>query len=202
MGKDRRYSSMPDRRSRAHVLAGAALALAIAGPAVAGDIYTWRTDDGGYAFADDPKRVPEKYRGRVTIRQSGSLSGHARYTPEDDAAQNAYARELEQRLETLRRTNAALEAQAARSAAAANAGESVSVRLSSDGEPTVDIPQSATGGAPVVIEDVVALRDGANRTRTNTVIRRGDEVIAVIRNEEPNLSLYYPRESEVERGDY
>ncbi len=193
---------MPDRRSRAHALAGAALALAIAAPAVAGDIYTWRTDDGGYAFADDPKRVPEKYRGRVEIRQSGSLSGHARYTPADDAAQSAYARELEQRLEALRRTNAALEAQVGRSLAPAAAGESVSVRLSSDGEPTVDIPPLATGGAPVVIEDVVALRDGANRTRTNTVIRRGDEVIAVIRNEEPNLSLYYPRESEIERGEY
>ena len=48
----------------------------------------------------------------------------------------------------------------------------------------------------------MALRDGANRTRTNTVIRRGDEVIAVIRKEQPNLSTFWPKESELEQGDY
>ena len=29
------------------------LTLALAAPAYAGDIYSWRTEDGGYAFADD-----------------------------------------------------------------------------------------------------------------------------------------------------
>jgi hypothetical protein len=193
---------MPDRRTLTQLFGAAALAAALAAPATAGDIYFWRTDDGGYAFADDPKRVPEKYRGRVEIRQSASLADHPRYTPEDDAAQSAYARELEQRLAEMRKLNAELERRVATATAAPAARERVEVRMSSDGEPTIDIPQHGVAGEPVVIEDYIALRDGANRTRTNTVIRRGDEVIAVIRKEQPNLSTMHPRESELERGEF
>jgi hypothetical protein len=177
--------------------------LALAATATAGDIYSWRTDDGGYAFADDPKRVPEKYRSRVEIRPAASLADSPRYTPEDDAAQKAHAEQLALRLESLRRLNANLAApRAAQAPAAAPANERVEVRMSSDGEPTIDVPQNGVSGEPVVIEDYIALRDGANRTRTNTVIRRGDEVIAVIRKEQPNLSTLHPRESELERGEF
>jgi hypothetical protein len=178
------------------------LALALGTTATAGDIYAWRTDDGGYAFADDPKRVPEKYRSRVEIRPSASLADSPRYTPEDDAAQKAHAEQLALRLESLRRLNQPALRSAQAPASGAAPAERIEVRMSSDGEPTIDIPQTGVAGEPVVIEDFVALRDGANRTRTNTVIRRGDEVIAVIRKEQPNLSTMHPRESELERGQF
>ena len=42
-------------RSRFFRLAGAAALVAgLAAPAAADPVYSWRTEDGGYAFTDDP----------------------------------------------------------------------------------------------------------------------------------------------------
>jgi hypothetical protein len=191
-------------------LTGAAVALALAAPAGAGTLYSWRTDDGGYAFADDLRRVPEKYRDRVETRESASLSGHDRYTPQDDAAVDAYASSLEARLEQLRQRSAALEriiagqAAAAAQAAPAQAPGGVTVRMDSRGKPVIDIAPGATGQgeAPVVIEDVLGKPEGGIQTRTNTVIRRGDEVISVIRPLHDTQGPYPHNESDLDEGRF
>lgn len=160
------------------------LALALAAPAGAGEIYAWRTDDGGYAFADDLRRVPERYRERVEVRQGASVREHERFTPTDDAAMDRYAAGLERRLQDLRRTNARLEEQLeARRLARMQRNGGVTVRFSSDGEPILDVPADPADGRPVVIEDVLAKPEGGIMTRNNTVIRRGDQVIAVQRED-------------------
>jgi len=182
-----------------------AVALALAAPAAAGEIYAWRTDDGSYAFADDRRRIPERYRDRVEVRESRSLRDHERFTPADDEAVGVYAAGLEQRLERLRRMNAQMDGQieAERQARMAQDG-GVTVRFSSDGEPIVDVPPglAGRGGEPVIIEDVIARERGGIRTRTNTVVRRGDEIIAVIRPFDATPRLDHPTEEELDAGEF
>lgn len=192
-------------------LTGAAVAFALAAPASAGTLYAWRTDEGAFAFADELRRVPEKYRDRVEKRETRSLSGHERYTPQDDAAVDAYASALESRLQTLRQRSAALErmiaGQAAvgtQAASAPNAAGGVTVRMDSRGRPIVDIAPGAVaqGGGPIVIEDVLAKPEGSLNTRTNTVIRRGDEVISVVRPLHNETRPYVRSERSLEDGSY
>jgi len=181
------------------------LALAVAAPATAGEIYAWRTDEGAYAFADELRRVPERYRDRVEVRPTRSLRDHDRFTPTDDAAMEVYAAGLEHRLDGLRRMNAQMEQRLAAERQAQGApGGRVTVRFDSDGEPIVDVPPGghAGGGEPVVIEDILARDEDGNRTRTNTVVRRGDEIISVIRPMATPSDPDFPSERDVENGEY
>ncbi len=182
-------------------IAGAALSVALAAPAGAGTIYAWRTDDGGYAFADDLRRVPERYRDRVETRQSGNLSEHARYTPQDDEAIARHAAEMERRLDSLRKRNQRLAETLAASQVAAGA-PGVTVRLDSRGQPIIDVPSGGgrNSGGPVIVEDVLAKPEGASNTRRNTVIRQGDEVIAVVRPLHTRKPTF-KTESEIEAGE-
>jgi hypothetical protein len=183
-------------------IAGAALSVALAAPAGAGTIYSWRTDDGGYAFADDLRRVPEYYKDRVETRESASLTGHDRYTPHDDAAVAQRAAELDHRVETMRKRNQHLQKMLAATSQANAGSPGVTVRLDSRGQPIIDIPPGGgrnTSG-PVIIEDVLAKPDGAINTRRNTVIRQGDEVIAVVRPLHTQ-SPSFKTESQIESGE-
>jgi hypothetical protein len=139
------------------------------------------------------------------------LAGHARYTPQDDAAVDAYATALEARLSELRQRSAALERIIAGPAAAGAqavptqaAAGGVTVRMDSRGKPIVDIAPGATqdGGEPIVIEDILAKPEGSMNTRTNTVIRRGDEVISVVRPLHNETRPYARSESSLEDGRY
>ena len=190
------------RKTFGRALAGAALSLALAAPAGAGTLYAWRTDDGGYAFADDLRRVPQRYRDRVEVRQSGDLVQHPRYTPQDEAATEAYARDLALHLQALRQRSQAWE-DADEPAAPARADGQVTVRMGSDGRPVVDIPQSGSAGSkPVVIEDILAKPERGVQTRVNTVIRRGDEIIAIVRPENDTQRPSYRDEADLDAGEY
>jgi len=190
------------RRTLGRALAGAVISVALAAPVGAGTLYAWRTDEGGWAFADDLRRVPERYRDRVEVRQSGDLADHARYTPQDEAASEAYARELARHLEDQRQRSQAWE-QAAAPEAPARDDEQVTVRMGSDGQPVVDIPQASRAGSePVVIEDILAKPERGVQTRVNTVIRRGDEIIAIVRPENDTQRPSYPDEAALDAGEY
>jgi hypothetical protein len=84
--------------------AGALVAgLLAATPAGAGTLYRWVTESGTLAFADDPKRVPERYRDSAeTIETEGGLDDYDRFTPTDAAAQEEHAERLGERLDGLR----------------------------------------------------------------------------------------------------
>ncbi|MGI9591601.1 MAG: DUF4124 domain-containing protein, partial [Myxococcota bacterium] len=47
------------------LLLTAGLLLGSAAPASASEIYSWRTEDGGYSFTDDPNAIPARYRDQV-----------------------------------------------------------------------------------------------------------------------------------------
>ena len=62
------------------LLLGAILVAGLAGPAFAGNVYSWVTDDGTYAFTDDSKRIPAKHRAEAKKRSMGKLTRYERFT--------------------------------------------------------------------------------------------------------------------------
>ena len=68
----------------------ATVTLIFALPALAGEIYSWRTEDGGYAFTDDEKAIPPRYRDQIEIQRIEGLGDYPRLTTPDAGASDAY----------------------------------------------------------------------------------------------------------------
>ena len=172
----------PVTRSRLLSLAGATVLLAaFATPAAADPVYSWRTEDGGYAFTDDPKGIPARYRDQAKLRESSRLGDYSRYTPSDDKATERYAEQLDRRLARLRAMNAqpvvTREAFAASSAAPATA---LTMQSANNYAPSVEISEQ-TGGEPIVVETVFTRPEGKMVTRQTQVVRQGDKILSVMK---------------------
>jgi hypothetical protein len=186
------------------VLGGVALTL----PAVTagGELYAWRTDDGVYAYTDDPKAVPARYADEVEVVRNAGLSGYERFTRQDGAAANRYADRMAKRLDYLRQVNAS-SAPAPRGYAPARAPASTTISVATGNEqaPRLDITTpTGVGQAPLVLESVASKPDGAIRTRRTTLVRQGGETIAVLkgRKRETNPSTDFLDEDDLEQGRY
>ena len=167
------------KRTRTLSWIGAVLLLAIAAPSSAGPVYSWRTEDGGYAFTDDPKAIPARYRDQATVRTSARLHDYKRYTPSDDRAVERYSDRLGQRLAHLRALNA--QPVVARNAAAAPAPTaSLSMQSANGYEPSVEI-SSAYGEEPIVVDTLFTRPEGKIVTRHSQVVRQGDKILSVMR---------------------
>jgi len=177
---------MSKRFSRLRILSCApALAVLVwAGASAAdGTYYTWQTEEGATAFADDLRAVPEAYRAHAERRTLGKLSGYAHLTPSDAQASESYESRLDQRLAYLREFNA--QTAAARSVER-NSGPSqtIALRTGGDQSPLIELrsgPAAADAG-PVIVETLRA--HPANRlvTRNNVVVRQGGETLAIVRS--------------------
>jgi hypothetical protein len=167
-------------RTRTLSLVGAGLLLAIAAPSSAGPVYSCRTEDGGYAFTDDPKAIPARYRDQATLRTSARLHEYKRYTPSDDRAVERYADRLGERLAHLRALNA--QPVVARTAAAANSTPAASLTMQSANgyQPSVEI-SSGYGEEPIVVDTLFTRPQGKMVTRHTQVVRQGDKVLSVMR---------------------
>ena len=179
----------------------AALALCglVAGPAAAGEFFAWRTDDGSYAYADDEKNIPARYRERAVRQETERLDDYARYTAKDGAATQRYERDLAERLAHLRRRNTTGAPLPPVSAGAAATG-SVSLRLGGEHAPTIGL-DTGNASRPVIIEKVRMRPKGQMATRHNTIVRRGDDVLAVIKGNlavENSPSHYVTEESDLD----
>jgi hypothetical protein len=158
-------------------MAALALVLGLSGAASA-EIYSWRTEDGAYAFADDPSAIPARYKDQVRVRGSSKLGSYKRFTPKDDVASKTYEKRLAQRLERLRAFNSPPEpSQPAAPGGSGPARETVTLR-SGNGGSSVEIA-TEPGDEPLVIETVFVRRDGKAVVQPMRVTRRGDHVIAV-----------------------
>jgi hypothetical protein len=82
------------------------VAVAAAPPADAGGLYRWETENGTLAFADDVKRIPDRYRAQAEAIAPESLDGYSRFTPTDPGAQQAHSDRLVERLDGLRASSA------------------------------------------------------------------------------------------------
>ncbi len=167
-------------------LIAAAVLVAVSAPADAKVVYRWKTDDGVQAFTDDAKRIPEKYRSQAKASQLRSLHGYKRYTPAQVSGTKAHAKRMEDSAAEMARLNARLSGRSVISSSRAAAG----ARSPGDAELLVG-PNGATGlrieagsvdgysGEPLVIEEKRAYVRGLNSTRTRTIVRQGDRILAV-----------------------
>jgi hypothetical protein len=165
--------------------AAAVLLMAIATPAVAGGpIYSWRTEDGGYAFTDDPKAIPARYRDQARVRPSARLGDYARYTPADDKAVERYAERLTQRLAHLRAVNAQYAVRQALAAQSVAGGPAPTTRLTLDSAneyaPSVEISEGM-GTEPIVVETLFTRPEGKMVTRHSQVVRQGDQILSIMK---------------------
>jgi len=164
--------------TRAGVLA---LVLSIAAPAVAGaDVFGWRTDDGVFAYTDDPKKIPARYADDAVSVRDTKLDAYPQLTREDSAATRAVSERMQQRLDYLRRLNALDAAKPSPASASRGDGTTVSVATGSPRVPTVDVT-AGDHAAPVVVEPILTHNDGDALTRRTTLVRQGDRTIAVIK---------------------
>lgn len=159
--------------------------LLVAGAAGA-EIYAWRTEDGVYAYTDDPDLVPSRYAAEAKVVGSTGLDGYERYTRTDPAASQRYGDRLEKRLRYLRAVN---ETPSRAAAPTPSPGvRSVSIATGNAQAPTVDIDASGSG-APIVVEQLHTLDPGAAITRPTTLVKQGGRTIAVLKGRERETSL-------------
>lgn len=161
----------------------AALLWLVPAPASAGTIYSWRTEDGTYAFSDDPEAIPTRYRDQVRTRVMSGLRDYERYTEPVPGSGAQYAEELAARLERLRATNAALAAagpSTATAAGASAAGPRISLRTGNASAPTIDLTTDA-GAGPLVVETIFTRPEGKMITRKSLIVRQGGKTIAIVR---------------------
>jgi len=81
---------------------GAFLVVGLAGPAFAGNVYSWVTEDGTYAFTDDSKRIPAKHKAEARKRPMGKLTRYERFTEVTSDTKEPYAERIRERRSALR----------------------------------------------------------------------------------------------------
>lgn len=123
----------------------------------AGDYYAYTTDEGTAAFTDDAKHIPARYREAAEQHPDQGLAEYPR---------SSFVVPGTEAVATL-----ASEEDLAPEAAPTPGG------IALEAAPGVWLPAGA-GDAPVVVEPGYAWRDGVYRP--HTIVRRGDEIIAVI----------------------
>ncbi|MBW2290153.1 MAG: hypothetical protein JRG90_20350 [Deltaproteobacteria bacterium] len=154
----------------------AALTVCFSLPALASEIYSWRTDDGGYAYTDDAKSIPPRYRDRAQTQQTQGIGSYGRLTAPPAGTMDAYAKRLSNRLEHLRALNRDLDRAGARPEYE-NAVNSIQVNA---GSVNVGVPVG-NSDEPIVIEKIRFRHHGEMATRHNLIVKQGDRVLTVIK---------------------
>lgn len=194
--------------TRSRFETGLLLTLLIGGlatPALA-ETYGWRTEDGVYAYTDDPQHIPARYADQARLVPLRSLRSYERYTPQDPVASNHYANRLADRLAYLRGLNAAPPPAVAARAGAPAAAPQGSISFSTGGanDPRIEVPVGQSGDLPIVVDPILAKRKGDFRTRRVTLVKQGDRVIAVLKGSPHvfNPALDIEDEDDLEQGEY
>ena len=192
-------------RSRlASAAVAALLSVGVAGAASAGTVYSWHTEDGTYAFTDDRKRIPARYRGAAKARSMEQLSSYKRFTRSSVEVQGDYAKRLQSRRDRL--SDGGAVAMTAPGAGGAPTSAAFLVRTSGNrnGSSTaIAVPTRDGLNGPITVDNVRARPDssvgpnGSMATRHLTVVRQGGRVISVTRPELNQTRLDGPRESDL-----
>jgi hypothetical protein len=195
------------RSSMARVAVAAFVCLAMAGTASAGTVYSWQTDDGTYAYTDDRKRIPSRYRATAKSRSMGQLSSYKRFTESTLPSSDDYGKRLYARLGHLRDGGAI--AMRAPGRGGASTGATFLVRTSGnrDGTTTqVGVPIDGPGSGPIFVDNMRVRADsvlgphGSIATRHITVTRQGGRVISVSRPERNQRGLDFSYETDAIKG--
>ncbi len=169
-------------RALPRTLIAAALMLAVAGPAAAKVVYRWKTDDGVYAFTDDAKRIPEKYRAAAKASPLRPLHGYKQFTPAQSSGTAAHVRRMEKAAQNLRTLNRRVYGQdtTVQPVYGVGADEAI-LRTGTDGLSTVEIQSGIDSGEPIVSTQRRYYVPGLIVTSTDTVVTQGDRIIAVVK---------------------
>jgi hypothetical protein len=150
------------------------MGLVFATPAVAGEIFSWQTENGEVAFTDNPKKIPARYRSQAQKRTSERIEDYAQFSSGQPEETNRYAEKLAERVDYLRWFNSDREAQAEQPNTVAGVA-SINVR-------GIDLrlPASESDG-PIIVQDVRVMGDGQIATRHDAVVRQGGRTLAIMR---------------------
>lgn len=183
------------------LLLGAFLVAGLAGPAFAGNVYQWETEDGTYSFTDDSKRIPAKHRSEAKLRSVGQLSRYERYTPVSEEPGKSYAERIRERQAELRSVSAtasqgvvvgAIPTQGTglgytvpvNGGGSSGGRSAASIRVPVDGRNTAQASDE-----PIVIESRRMQPSDSLATRHWTFVKQGDRIITVIKGERRQRSL-------------
>jgi hypothetical protein len=150
--------------------------LAVATPAISGEIYSWDTGDGNVAFTDNPKNIPSRYRDQVQVRKSEGIDDYARFTAEDSAVTDRYSDRLAKRIEYLRRANDVREAAPA-------AAETVGVASVTVSGVDLRLPAADTN-RPIIVQKLRVQASDQIATRHDTLVSQGGVPLAIIRGDQ------------------
>ncbi len=184
------------------LLTGAVLIVGLAGPAFAGNVYSWVTEDGTYAFTDDSKRIPAKHRNEATRRSMGKLSRYERFTEVDSQkSKESYEDRILARRDALRTAP-----EGAVAGAVVAAGTSMDYTVAVTGGTTrsgrngvsLRVPMDAADDSdePTVIESRRMKPSDSLATRHWTIVKKGDRVVSVIKGERRQRPLKAKSESD------
>jgi hypothetical protein len=182
-------------------LLGAILVAGLAGPAFAGNVYSWVTEDGTYAFTDDSKRIPAKHRAEARKRPMGKLTRYERFTPVSSASTKAHAKQLRERRMELRKMAAAAPTGAVVGTVQSQAvGVDYSISVSSgSGDASIEVPignGTLSDSEPTTIETIRVKPRHSLATRHWTIVKQGDRLVTVIKGKLNQQSLRSKSESD------
>jgi len=186
------------------LLLGALLVVGLAGPAFAGSVWSWRTDDGSFAFTDNPKRIPAKHRAEARRRSMGKLSRYERFTNVSVETDKPYAERIRDRQSDFRAMNSAAPEGAVDGAVRASGtgivfGVPASGGRGRAGSGTsimVPVDQSHSDAQPTTIESIRVKPHNSLASRHWTVVKKGDRIVTVIKGELRQRPLDGPSESD------
>jgi len=171
-------------------LLGAILVAGLAGPAFAGNVYSWVTEDGAYAFTDDSKRIPAKYRAEARKRPMGKLTRYERFTKVSSESTKSHAEQVRERRMELRKMAATTPMGAVVGAVGSRVagGDSSHPLTVGSGRRgtliTVPVGGSASAGSDVTtIESIRVAPRNSLATRHWTVVKKGDQIVTVLKGE-------------------
>lgn len=185
------------------------LVIGLAGPALAGNVWSWVTDDGTYAFTDDPKRIPARHRGEARTRPMGELTRYERYTEVSTDSDEPYAERLRARQTELRAEagtaplGAVIGAPPTQGAGVVYAIPATGGRGSAGSGASIMLPlrkgQTPSDPEPTTVESIRVRSRESLATRHFTVVKQGDRIVTVIKGERRQRSLEdAPFESELD----
>ena len=137
------WNSNRNWMARAGVLV---LAFVLGASASAGTLYSWKTEDGTFAYTNEKKRIPAKYKTEAKKSTLKSMESYERFTPGPKIDDTAYGDRIVQRLEVFHAADGATVASGAEPHFGAQAY--VKLELGDEGGNAIEIPiDSAAGDA-------------------------------------------------------
>jgi hypothetical protein len=163
------------------------LAFVLGASASAGTLYSWKTEDGTFAYTNEKKRIPARYKGEAAESNLKSMKSYDRFTPGPKLDETSYGDRIVERLEVLRGNDTYVPTAAGTGFAAAGGGNLVRINagsgINSGTEINIPVGAQADDMEPVVIEHV-RMKPGKGRSATRhfKIVKQGDRILAVIKD--------------------